>query len=119
MAWVGAFASRSRPKIFVTHGEPLSSEALARKIRKDLGLDVYVPSWREVLTLDGVEVSPRILPEPDYEDLSRHTMALVSEIEAEITKLKQQLSSSQKRVVADDIEKLRDARDDIQTVVSG
>jgi hypothetical protein len=46
-------------------------------------------------------------------------MALVSEIEAEITKLKQQLSSSQKRVVADDIEKLRDARDDIQTVVSG
>jgi len=71
------------------------------------------------LTLDGVEVSPRILPEPDYEDLNRHTMALVSEIEAEIAKLKQQLASSEKRVVADDIEKLRDARDDLQTVVSG
>ena len=119
MAWVGAFASRSRPKIFVTHGEPLSSEALARKIRKDFSLDVYVPKWREVLPLDGVEVSPRILPEPDYEDLNRHTMALVSEIEAEIAKLKQQLASSEKRVVADDIERLRDARDDLQTVVSG
>ncbi|MFH0960263.1 MAG: MBL fold metallo-hydrolase [Pseudomonadota bacterium] len=119
MAWVGAFSNKSRPRIFVTHGEPLSSESLARKIRKDLGLDVYAPKWREVLTLDGVEVTPRIIPEPDYEDVRQHTIALVAEIEAEIARLKQQLASSDKRVVADDIEKLRDARDDLQTVVSG
>ncbi len=119
LAWVGNFASESRPRIFVTHGEPLSSQALAKKIRETLRLDVYVPRWREVLTLDEVEAIPKIVPECVYEDLREHTIALISEIEAEIAKLKKQLASPEKRVVADDIERLRDARDDLQTVVSG
>jgi predicted metal-dependent RNase len=40
-------------RCFVTHGEPTSSEALADAIRKQFGLDVYVPHLREVLTLES------------------------------------------------------------------
>jgi metallo-beta-lactamase family protein len=51
LAWVSHFASKSRPRCFVIHGEPSASEALAAAIRQRFGLDVYVPHLREVLTL--------------------------------------------------------------------
>jgi metallo-beta-lactamase family protein len=51
LGWVGHIAGKSKPKVFVIHGEPTSSEALANAIRGRYGLDVHVPQWREVLNL--------------------------------------------------------------------
>ncbi|MGB6063186.1 MAG: MBL fold metallo-hydrolase [Desulfomonilaceae bacterium] len=51
LRWVGHFSGRFKPRVFVIHGEPSSSEVLAKAIREHFGLDVYVPRWREVLTL--------------------------------------------------------------------
>jgi len=51
LRWVGHFAGKSKPRVFVIHGETTSSEALANAIRRRFGLDVHVPQWREVLTL--------------------------------------------------------------------
>jgi metallo-beta-lactamase family protein len=51
LAWVSHFASTSRPRCFVIHGEPSASEALATAIRQRFGLAVYVPHLREALTL--------------------------------------------------------------------
>ena len=51
LGWVGHFAEKSKPKVFVIHGEATSSEALANSIRRRFGLDVHVPQWREVLDL--------------------------------------------------------------------
>jgi metallo-beta-lactamase family protein len=51
LGWVGHFAGKSKPRVFVIHGETTSSEALANAIKRRFGLDVHVPQWREVLTL--------------------------------------------------------------------
>jgi len=51
LGWVGHFAGKSKPRVFVIHGETTSSEALANAIRRRFGLDVHVPQWREVLNL--------------------------------------------------------------------
>ncbi|MGO9568633.1 MAG: MBL fold metallo-hydrolase RNA specificity domain-containing protein [Desulfomonilaceae bacterium] len=51
LGWIGHFAGKSKPRVFVIHGEATSSEALASAIRARFGLDVHVPQWREVLTL--------------------------------------------------------------------
>jgi len=51
LGWVGHFAGKSKPRVFVIHGEATSSEALAKAIRARFGLDVHVPQWREVLNL--------------------------------------------------------------------
>jgi metallo-beta-lactamase family protein len=51
LGWVGHFAGKSKPRVFVIHGEATSSEALAKAIRSRFGLDVHVPQWREVLNL--------------------------------------------------------------------
>ncbi len=47
LQWVGHFADKSRPRVFVTHGEPTSSRALAEAIRSRFGLEVLVPRRRE------------------------------------------------------------------------
>ena len=52
LGWVGHFAGKSKPRVFVIHGEAKSSEALANAIRRGFGLDVHVPQWREVLNLE-------------------------------------------------------------------
>jgi Cft2 family RNA processing exonuclease len=54
LGWVSHFAGKSKPRVFVIHGEGKSSEALANAIRRRFGLDVHVPQWREVRRRWGV-----------------------------------------------------------------
>ncbi|MCL5124116.1 MAG: MBL fold metallo-hydrolase [Deltaproteobacteria bacterium] len=119
LAWVGHFSKKSTPTIFVTHGEPASSEALATKIHETFGMRAYVPKWREVLALDGVGVARELAPEPVYADLRGETLALVAELEAEIVRFKQQLATKAPKLSEEDLEKLRDIREELQAVISG
>jgi metallo-beta-lactamase family protein len=118
LEWVGHFTIKSRPRVFLTHGEPISSEALAGAIRKRFGLDVYVPHWREVLSLDHREGTPEILPETVPKDLQQNFLALTTDLEAEIARLKEQLAEKKKKISEEDLEKLRDIRDELQAVIS-
>ena len=60
-AWVrnftaagGSAASNGRPKtIFVVHGDPDAATAFADRIRKDLGLDVQLPTYRQEVVLQN------------------------------------------------------------------
>lgn len=119
LKWVGHFTEKSKPRVFVTHGEPTSSQELAVKIRQRFGLDVYVPRWREVLSLDHGEVRPQILPEPVSVDLRKDMLALAAELEAEIARLKGQLAVKETRISEEDVERLRDIREELQAVVAG
>ncbi len=119
LEWVGHFTQKSRPRVFVVHGEPSSSDALAREIRRQFGLDVYVPQYREVLNLDKPEREPKILPETAPVDLQQAVLDVTADLEAEIARLKQRLSSKEKQVSEHDIEKLNDIRDELQTIVQG
>lgn len=119
LEWVGHFAEKSRPRVFAVHGEPLSSEALAAAIRKQFDLDVYVPTRREVLHLEPPEEAPEILPEAVSLDLRQDMLTLTADLEAEIARLKEQLAADMTHVSEDDVEKLRDICDELQTIVSG
>lgn len=50
MDWVRNFTSPPR-EIFLVHGEPESTETLARLIRIELGLNVTVPAWQQAVQL--------------------------------------------------------------------
>jgi hypothetical protein len=102
----------------VVHGEPAASEALARAIRDQFGLDVYVPQWREVLRLEPREGVPEILPQITRIDLRQDMQVLTADIEAEIARLKEQLASKKKEIFEDDLDKLRDIRDDLHALVT-
>jgi metallo-beta-lactamase family protein len=119
LKWAGHFAATSRPRVFVIHGEPQSSEALADAIRRQLGLDVYVPHWREVLTLEPRECVPEILPTATPVDQQKSKLALIGDLEAEITRLKEQLAVNHKNISDDEIEILKDIRDELQGVGTG
>jgi len=119
LGWVHHFAEKSKPRVFVIHGEPISSRELAGAIRARFGFDVYVPQWREVLSLDERERVPEILPEPVSSDLRQNMLALTSDLEAEIARLRQQLAAMDKQISEDDVGRLRDIRDELQAVVSG
>lgn len=53
LAWLGHFArARRRPRrVFLVHGDPEASAALAPRVAS-LGLEPYRPSWREEVELD-------------------------------------------------------------------
>jgi metallo-beta-lactamase family protein len=50
LAWLSAF--KSRPTVFVTHGEEGASLAFADLVHKQYGLTVQVPEWGEVAHLE-------------------------------------------------------------------
>jgi len=50
LAWLGACERRPQ-RAFVTHGEPAASDALRREIRDTLGIDAWVPDYRESVEL--------------------------------------------------------------------
>lgn len=50
LAWLGAAPRRPRG-VFLTHGEPAASDALRKRIQRELGWDAHVPDQRERVDL--------------------------------------------------------------------
>ncbi len=48
-AWYGAF--KDRPPLVLVHGEPRAQEALAKRLRKDYGVQARIPALGDVLPL--------------------------------------------------------------------
>jgi metallo-beta-lactamase family protein len=51
LAWIAGCSRRPR-RTFVTHGDPLASDALRRRIEETLGFRVEIPEYRDEVTLD-------------------------------------------------------------------
>ena len=118
LAWIGHFVNKSRPRVFVIHGELSSSQALAAEINRRFGLDVQVPRWREVLALGPREGAPEILPEPAPVDLRQSMLALTKDLETQIARLKDQLAAKEREVSEDDVERLKDIGADLEAMVA-
>ncbi len=117
LSWVSHFTEKSRPRIFIMHGEPTSSEGLAVAIRERFGLDVYIPRWREVLSLEPREVAPEIVPLAVPAARKENMLALIGDLEAELSRLKEQFAANENKISADDMERLSDIRDELQAFV--
>lgn len=118
LKWVSHFSAKNKPRVFVTHGEQASSEALARAIRDRFALDVYVPHWREVLSLEYRGGVPSLPLEPGGPDTRQEMLGLAVNLEAELARLKAQLAAKDKMISDGDLEKLKRIRNDLQALVS-
>jgi metallo-beta-lactamase family protein len=119
LKWVGHFTEKSKPRVFVIHGEPMSSEALTGAIKEQFGLDAYIPRWREVLTLEPRAGFLKRIPEAVPLDLRQNTLALIDDLETEIARLKEELGANEKNISDDDMERLSDIRDGLQAISVG
>ena len=120
LEWVGHF-SESRPKIFVVHGEALSSEALAEKIRGKLNLETHVPAWKERLILKPREVISETLPEEKEkpENLLQTSLNSIIDLENELDSLKRRLKKKESEISEDEIDMLKYIREELQNIQCG
>ncbi|MBW1997817.1 MAG: MBL fold metallo-hydrolase [Deltaproteobacteria bacterium] len=119
LEWVSNF--ESKPKVFVVHGEPKASEALARKIRGAFGLEVYVPRWKERLILKPREIAfePPGEKEPE-EDIHLLMLNRIIDLEREVKALKGSIKRGRggKRISEDELDRLAYIREEIRDILS-
>ena len=118
LEWVSHF--ESRPKVFVIHGEPSASEALAQQIRERFQLEVHVPRWKEKLILKGRAVT-RETPAPHelQPDFRKEMLSLVAELEGRLAGLKEAMGKETAGMPfgEEELDRLRWAREEIEAVV--
>lgn len=115
LEWVGHF--ESNPRVFLVHGEPSASEALAAKIRERLGLDVYIPKWKERLVLKPREMVVDEAAEPEaLPDFQAAIINTIVELENQLKHLKKELRS-RKKVGEDDVDRLKFIEEEIKGIV--
>lgn len=115
LEWVGHF--ESNPRVFLVHGEPSASEALAAKIRERLGLDVYIPKWKERLVLKPREMAVDEAAEPEaLPDFQAAIINTIVELENQLKHLKKELRS-RKKVGEDDVDRLKFIEEEIKGIV--
>jgi metallo-beta-lactamase family protein len=119
LRWIGHFTQKSRPQIFVIHGELLTSQTFAKAIRETWNLDVIVPRWREVLRLVPRERIKEIPVGVDREILRRNLLEMTANLEAVVSRLKEQIAKDEKQFVETDVEKLFAISGELNALISG
>jgi metallo-beta-lactamase family protein len=115
--WVSHF--ESRPRVFLVHGEPAASEALAKKIKDLFNLEVRIPRWKERLILKPREVIVEEPPEaevaPDIQALMLNT---ILDLEGSLKLLRKQIKSKES-LEEEDLDRLRYVEEELRRVLSG
>jgi len=105
LEWAGHF--ESNPRVFLVHGEPSASESLAAKIKERLGLDAYIPKWKERLVLKPREVVVEAAAEPEaLPDFQAVMFNTIVDLENQLKTLKKEVRSK-KTVGEDDVDRLK------------
>lgn len=114
--WISHFNTKPAPKVFVIHGEPVSIDSFSNRIRKQFGFEVYAPRMREALILEHGKKVSEILPGPETGDIEKERLELTASLENEFDRIKKYLADSTKAISQDDIDKLREIREELQTI---
>jgi metallo-beta-lactamase family protein len=116
LEWLEHF-SESKPRVFVVHGEPASSEALAARIRENLKLDVHIPYWKERLILKPKEMILEAPPiEKPGEDFLQSSINAIIDLEKELDKLKKSLRKKSGNISKDDIDRLKYIHEELEAM---
>jgi len=117
--WVKHF--ESKPRVFLIHGEPKASKALAEKIRELYALETHVPRWKERLILKPREV---VYEEPEEADtlldLQDAMLNTIVDLEKQLELLRRELKSKEARdrIGEDDIDRLKYIQEELKVMVS-
>lgn len=117
LEWVAHF--ESSPKIFVVHGEPAASEALAEKIRERFQLEVHVPRYQEKLVLKARAVTREAPPPQEVQpDLRQEMVELLLALEDEVGGLKKEVGSGKgvATLGEEDLDRLKWVREEIEAI---
>jgi metallo-beta-lactamase family protein len=121
LEWVGHFAE-SKPQVFVIHGEPTASEALARSIHESFGMEVHVPRWKENLMLKGREVAQEVKREEAAPpDRAGSMLSKVIDLEHELGRLRQLLQErgGDMEIGQDVLDRLRSIQEELREILPG
>lgn len=117
LEWAGHF--ESNPRVFLVHGEPSASESLAAKIKERLGLDVYIPKWKERLVLKPREVVVEAAAEPEaLPDFQTVMFNTIIDLENQLKTLKKEVRSK-KTVGEDDVDRLKYIEEELKALLEG
>jgi metallo-beta-lactamase family protein len=112
LEWTGHF--ESNPKVFLVHGEPSASDSLGAKIKERLGLDVYIPKWKERLVLKPREVVVEEAAEPEaLPDFQTAMFNTVVDLENQLKTLKKVIQT-RKKVGEDDVDRLKFIEEEVR-----
>jgi metallo-beta-lactamase family protein len=114
LEWTGHF--ESSPKVFLVHGEPSASESLAAKIKERLGLDAYIPKWKERLVLKPREVVVEKAAEPEaLPDFQTAMFNTIVDLENQLKRLKK-IVQSRKKVEEEDLDRMKYIEEEIKGI---
>ena len=118
LEWISHF--ESNPKVFVVHGEPQSSQALAEMIRSRFGLDVHIPKWKERLVLKPREMLVQPAEEkPSIPDIPTLAFNAIVDLEKHIKELKRLVASEEgkKRLTEEDVERIQYVSEELRELM--
>ncbi|HNY66137.1 MAG TPA: MBL fold metallo-hydrolase [Deltaproteobacteria bacterium] len=120
LEWVGNF-TESNPHVFVVHGESTASVEFSHLIHERLGLNSYVPGWRETLFLKPrefpIEVSkPKEEKFSPEEDILQVHASVMSELER--LKWRIQRLENRDRITEEEIDRLRYIQEELQQILA-
>ena len=119
LEWISHF--ESSPQVFVTHGEPATSEEFARLIRERFQLKVRVPRYRERLILTAREVSTEESRGTEaVPDLRTALVNAAVDLEHELKALKKRaaVKEAAEKIDDEDLERLKYVQEELRSVLS-
>jgi len=112
LEWAGHF--ESKPRVFLVHGEPVATEALAGKLKQRLGLEVHIPKWKERLILKPREVVVETSPELEApSDPQALMLNAILDLEKELTVLRRRMKSREK-IEKEDVDRVKFIQEEIK-----
>jgi metallo-beta-lactamase family protein len=119
LEWVSHFAE-SRPHVFVVHGEPTASEALASSIHERFGMEVHIPRWKETLMLKARGIARGVKREQvATADIKEIMLSKVIDLQHELDRLKQvfQKRGGDIEIGEDEVERLTAIQGELREIL--
>jgi metallo-beta-lactamase family protein len=118
LEWASHF--KSRPKVFVIHGESEASTILAGKLKEKFQMEAHVPQWKERLILKSREMSfeksEEETPAPDVKNMVLNRLI---DLENELKRLKKKISGevSPDGLEEEDADRLAYLKEELQNML--
>lgn len=119
LAWISHFLSACKPSVYVVHGEPLSSSALAQAITTKFGLVTTTPRRKDTLNLEKISAAPSEAIVAQSAQVRSATFSLVDEFTANLEALQRALDSDQIRLSPEETAKLERLRQELGKTIPG
>ena len=115
LEWISNF-TESKPRVFVVHGETVSSQTLAGKISEKFNLDTHIPGWREKLFLKPREAAYEAVQEAPSPDLLQTSLNSIIDLEKEMDRLKKRLKKRGDKISEDDIDMIKYLQEELRNI---